>query len=190
VAEEVAMGLPEPKGEYVEQMLDQGGWPDVDEDSFHGRADKFMQVLGQVTEVLDGCLHHSGELFKGGIWSGGAAVTANGELQTRIDGLVTLQKGLSAVVAWHKYVAGSIAQAKSDISDNVDAAAQQIASLSEDSSLEDSERSSAIAEVVVRTRGANVSVVDETAAHLSIEDRFALPVIASNAPSLKTLQFW
>jgi len=157
------MVLPKPTGEYVEQMLDLGGWPDVDEDSFHSRAEKFTQVLGQVTAVLEGCLHQRGELFKGGIWSGHAAAAANGELQTRIDGLVTLQNGLAAVAAWHKYIAGSIAQAKSDISDNVDAANRQIVSLSEDLSLEDSERASAIAKVVGTTRGANVSLVDGTA---------------------------
>ncbi|WP_420714626.1 secretion protein EspK [Mycobacterium sp. Aquia_213] len=152
-----------PTGGFAEGMLDAGGWPDVAEDAFYNRAQQYMQVLRQVTEVLDTFRQQQGEIFVGGLWSGGAAGAANGELETNIDELVKLQNDLATAITWQRKVAGSIEQAKSDIGDNVDAAQRQINLIEQDSKLEPAERTAAINSVVSATHAANVSVLAGTA---------------------------
>jgi hypothetical protein len=158
------MSITRPTGGYAEQMLDPGGWPEVDEDAYYGRAREYTQVLRQVTEILETCRHQQGEVFfDGGAWSGAAASAANGELATNISELITLQNGLATVVTWQRYIAGSIVQAKSDISDNVEVAQKQIIALENDSTLDADERITAINTVVIATHGANLSLVAGTA---------------------------
>ncbi|WP_370495167.1 secretion protein EspK [Mycobacterium sp. pR1184] len=152
-----------PTGGFAEAMLDGGGWPDVAEDAFYDRARQYLQVLRQVTEVLDTFRQQQGEIFVSGVWSGSAAGTANGQIESNIDELVKLQNDLATAITWQRKVAGSIEQAKSDIGDNVEAAHRQINLIEQDSKLEPAERTAAINSVVAATRTANVSVVQGTA---------------------------
>ncbi|ULP40943.1 secretion protein EspK [Mycobacterium lentiflavum] len=157
------MGIVRPTGGFAEGMLDGGGWPDVAEDAFYDRARQYMQVLRQVTDVLDTFRQQQGEIFASGLWSGGAAAAANGQVESNIDELVTLQNDLATAITWQRKVAGSIEQAKLDIGDNVEAAHRQIKLIEQDSKLEPAERTAAINSVVAATRTANVSVVQGTA---------------------------
>ncbi|WP_442931635.1 secretion protein EspK [Mycobacterium sp. 050128] len=152
-----------PTGGFAEAMLDGGGWPDVAEDAFYDRAEQYMQVLRQVTEVLDTFRRQQGEIFASGLWAGGAAGAANGQVESNIDELVKLQNNLATAITWQRKVAGSIEQAKSDIGDNVDAANRQIKLIEQDSKLEPAERTAAINSVVAATHTANVGVVQGTA---------------------------
>lgn len=163
-------------------MLDADGWPDVDEDLFRDRADELAGVLRQVDDVTETCLRQRSEIFGDGIWSGGAAGAANAEFQTRIDGLTALRNGLSAVINWHRYVVDSIVQAKSDITDNLDGACQQINSLEDDSSLKASERENAIHKVVIAAHAANVSVVQGSAELILASKSMRPPSIALSDP--------
>lgn len=157
------MGMVRPTGGYTEQMLEPGGWPEIDEDAFYDRAQEYLQVLRQVTEVLETCKHERAELFDGGAWSGSAAGAANGELETNIGELVTLQNGLATVITWQRHIAMSIVQAKSDITDNVEAAQRRIDVLENDADLEPAQRTTAINTVVLAAHGANVGVIDVAA---------------------------
>ncbi|CDO86024.1 hypothetical protein AWC29_28715 [Mycobacterium triplex] len=172
------MGLAKPTGGYAEQMLVPGGWPDVDEQAYYDRAQEYLQVLRQVTDVLEACQSQRGEIFDGGTWSGSAADSANTQLGTLIDGLVTLQNGLATVITWHKYVAQTVVQAKSDITDNVVEAHRTIQKLETDSSLDDAERTEQINTVVTTTHGANVSIVDGTAAQILVSKSWKPPANA------------
>ncbi|MEE6136242.1 secretion protein EspK [Mycobacterium sp. 050128] len=172
------MGLAKPTGGYAEQMLVPGGWPDVDEQAYYDRAQEYLQVLRQVTDVLEACQSQRTELFDAESWSGTAAGAANGQLGTLIDGLVTLQNGLATVITWHKYVAQTIVQAKSDVIDNVVEAHRTIASLEKDSSLDEAERTQQINTVVTTTLGANVSIVDGTAAQIMVSKSWKPPANA------------
>jgi hypothetical protein len=157
------MGMAKPTGGYAQHMVDPGGWPEIDEDAFYHRAQHYTRALRQVTEVLQTCQHQQSEIFEGGIWLGSAAGAANRELATNIGELLTLQHGMATVISWQKYVAESIARAKSVISDNVQTAHKQIITIATDSSLDAAERSTAINNVLVAAYGANVSVVAGTA---------------------------
>ncbi|OBA71730.1 hypothetical protein A5641_10285 [Mycobacterium sp. 1554424.7] len=147
-------------------MLDPGGWPEVDEDALHDRAHEYTQALRQVTEVLETCQRQRGEIFDGGIWSGAAAGAANGELGTNIGELVRLQDALARVITWNRYVAAATVEAKTEISDNVEAADHQINVLENDANLDIAERTTAINTVVIATHEANVSVVAQAAEHI------------------------
>ncbi|WP_423790911.1 secretion protein EspK [Mycobacterium ahvazicum] len=152
-----------PTGGFAEAMLDGGGWPDVAEDAFYDRAQQYLQVLRQVTEVLDTFRRQQGEIFASGLWSGGAAGAANGRVESNIDELVKLQDDLATAITWQRKVAGSIEQAKSDIGDNVEAAHRRINLIEQDAKLEPAERTAAINSVVAATHTANVGVVQGTA---------------------------
>jgi hypothetical protein len=172
------MGVAKPAGEYAEQMLDPGGWPDVDEQAFYDRAQQYTQVLRQVTDVLQTCRHQQAQISDGGIWSGGAAGAANGELGTLIGELTTLQNGLATVVTWHKYVALTIVQAKSDVTDNVVEAHRTIDTLENDPSLDAAELTKQINTVMSTAYGANVSIVDGTAAQILVSKAWKPPANA------------
>lgn len=157
------MSMARPAGEYVEQMLDPGGWPQVDEDTFYDRAQQYGEVLRQVTDALRTCRQQHLEVFEGGVWSGGAADAADGELNAHIDQLMTLQSDLAAVITWHNHVAGLSAQAKSNITDNLEIAESEIRRLQNDPGLTAGERIAAINKLVGETHGANVSEVTDLA---------------------------
>jgi hypothetical protein len=157
------MNIAKPTGGYAEQMLEPGGWPELNEGALYDRADEYTEVLRRVTEILESCQHQQSEIFDGGAWSGGAANAANGELDTDIGELVTLQNGLATVITWERYAALSVVQAKSDITDNVELAHQQITVLERDSTLDAAERTTAINTVVMATYGANISVMEGAA---------------------------
>ncbi|MEM6108287.1 secretion protein EspK [Mycobacterium sp. 050272] len=172
------MGLAKPTGGYAEQMLVPGGWPDVDEQAYYDRAQEYLQVLRQVTDVLEACQSQRTALFDAESWSGSAAAAANSQLGTLIDGLVTLQNGLATVITWHKYVAQTVVQAKSDVIDNVVEAHRTIESLEKDSSLDEAERTQQINTVVTTTLAANVSIVDGTAAQIMVSKSWKPPANA------------
>src|SRR5689334_19809962 len=109
------MGIPRPTGEYAGQMLEPGGWPQANEDTFYERALEYNQVLRNVTDVMDSTRHQQVEVFEGGVWSGGAATAAHGALGDNLNQMSTLQDYLATVITWHRHIAGLIAQAKSDI---------------------------------------------------------------------------
>ena len=157
------MNIAKPTGRYAEQMLAPGGWPELNEGALYDRADEYTEVLRRVTEILESCRHQQSEIFDGGAWSGSAANAANGELDTDIGELLTLQNGLATVVTWERYAALSVVQAKSDISDNVELAHQRITVLERDSTLDPAERTTAINSVVMATYGANIGVMEGTA---------------------------
>ncbi|CQD17193.1 ESX-1 secretion-associated protein EspK [Mycobacterium lentiflavum] len=157
------MSIVKPTGQYAEQMLGPNGWPQVDEDTFYDRAREYTRVMSEITAVLEACQHEQISIFETGVWTGGAAGAAGGELATRIDELTTLQRHLARVVAWQRDIAGSVVRAKSEIGDNVELAHRQINELENDSRLEAAERTDAIDTLVSATLAANVGVVSDTA---------------------------
>ncbi len=157
------MGIGRPTGEYAGQMLEPGGWPEANEDTFYDRALEYNQVLRKVTDVMDSCRHQQVEVFEGGVWSGGAANAANGALGTNLNQMSTLQDYLATVITWHRHIAGLLVQAKSDIGNNVDGAQREISILENDPELDADERMAAIEALVRATHEANASLVAETA---------------------------
>ncbi|RFD27260.1 secretion protein EspK [Mycobacterium uberis] len=157
------MGILRPTGEYAERMLDPGGWPDANEDTFYDRAQEFSQVLWKVTDVLETTRYQKSLVFDSGIWSGGAANAASGALGMNVNQLMMLQDYLTTAITWHRHIAGLIAQAKSDIGNNVDEAHRDIIVLENDAKMNADERATVINQLVNSTYVANVSVVSDAA---------------------------
>ncbi|WP_051465164.1 hypothetical protein [Mycobacterium genavense] len=61
------MGMVRPTGGFAAGMLDGGGWPDVAEDAFYDRAQQYVQVLRQTTDVLDTLRQQRSEIFVSGL---------------------------------------------------------------------------------------------------------------------------
>jgi hypothetical protein len=157
------MGIARPAGEYAEQMISPGGWPEVDEATLSARAEEFAGVSRQLGAVLDSCAQQKMQVFEGGIWSGTAADAANGALGRNIDQLTALKSDAEDAIRWHNQIAGVIADAKSTISDNVEAANASITALQNDKALDADERTAAINWVIATTYGGNTGLVAATA---------------------------
>ena len=50
----VATTIPKPAGPYAEEMLEGGGWPEVDETVLSDRGDQLVQHLRQLTSSCSG----------------------------------------------------------------------------------------------------------------------------------------
>ena len=157
------MGIARPAGEYAEQMISPGGWPEVDESTLSARAEEFAGISRQLGAVLDSCAQQKMQVFEGGIWSGDAADAANGALGRNIDQLTALKSDAEDATRWHNQIAGVIADAKSAISDNVEAANASITALQNDKALDADERTAAINWVIATTYGGNTGLVAATA---------------------------
>ena len=157
------MGIAQPAGEYAEQMISPGGWPEVDEATFAARSEEFAGVSRQLGVVLDSSAQQRMQVFEGGIWSGGAADAANDAFGRNIDQLTALKSDADDANRWHNQIAGVIADAKSAITDNVEAASATITELQNDIALDADERTAAINRVITTTHGANTGLVAATA---------------------------
>ena len=157
------MGIARPTGEYAEQMISAGGWPEVDEATFAARSEEFTGVSRQLGAVLDSSAQQKMQVFEGGIWSGAAADAANDALGRNIDQLTALKSDADDATRWHNRIAGVIAEAKSAITDNVEAANTTIATLQNNPTLDADERTAAINRVIATTNGANTGLVAATA---------------------------
>src|SRR5256885_2082730 len=109
----------------------EGGSPRADEDTLYQRAQSFYAVLHQGTDV-PAARHQQVEVFHGGIWTGGAAGAANGALGTNLNEMGTLQDYLATVITWHQHIGNLIAEAKSEIGNNVDGTHREISILEND----------------------------------------------------------
>ena len=157
------MGIARPAGEYAEQMISPGGWPEVDEATFAARSEEFAGVSRQLGVVLDSSAQQRMQVFEGGIWSGTAADAANNALGGNIDQLTALKSDADDATRWHNQIAGVITDAKSAITDNVEAASATITELQNDPALDADERTAAINRVITTTYGANTGLVTATA---------------------------
>src|SRR5262245_52722348 len=137
------MGLAGPTRKHAEEMLGPDGWAEVEENAHYDRAERYMQVLRQVSQALDNCIRERLDNFDSGGWSATASFAANGRVGTLIVAMATLQGGLVSVITWHRYIAGSIRHAKSDIYDNVEFAHTRIDALENDKRLTDAQRTAA-----------------------------------------------
>ena len=157
------MAIARPAGGFAEQMISPGGWPEVDEATFAARSEEFAGVSRRLGAVLDSCAQQKMQVFEGGIWSGTAADAADGALGRNIDQLTGLRNDADDANRWHNQIAGVIAEAKSAITDNVEAASATITELQNDPALDADERTAAINRVIATTYGANTGLVAATA---------------------------
>lgn len=169
------MGIPRPAGEFAGRMLDPGGWPQSDEDTFYDRAQEYNDVLRRVTVLLEITQRQRSEIFEGGMWSGSAASAADSALSANIGQMRTLQDDLATVITWHRHIAGLIVQAKSDIGDNVDGAQRQIDVLKKDLRLTEAQRDAAINSLIAESYRTNTALVEETAEQVLASTYFKPP---------------
>src|SRR4051812_46394404 len=112
------MGEPRPTGEYVDQMLAGGGWPDIEEDSLSDRAEIWRGRLYEVNGVSQGWKTKQGQLFgPGAAWTGDSSDLANGAVDKNIANMQGLQDQLVKVITWYNHVAGIVAEVKQRIAE-------------------------------------------------------------------------
>ncbi|MBI5336549.1 MAG: hypothetical protein HZB45_02550 [Mycolicibacterium rufum] len=78
------MGLGKVAGEYIEEMTEPMGWPDIDETLLRQRANDLLSLRNEVAGVLSKWHSQSAAIFEGGAWSGSAAQAGNASVSQRI----------------------------------------------------------------------------------------------------------
>ena len=81
------MGIGKADGEYIEEMTEPAGWPDIDESSIRDRADAMLLVRNETHFVCNDWKSHHGQIFASGSWSGNAANAANNAVAIIINTL-------------------------------------------------------------------------------------------------------
>jgi hypothetical protein len=153
------MGMGKPSGEYVEEMTEPSGWPEVDETALYDRAAELLPRRDALFWVTETWRRYQGEIFGSDIWTGSAADAANGAVQSRIGEMTTLQRHLEKTIAWYGLIASIVEQAKSTVTNNIAEAQKTIQDVRVNPDLDENEREAFIDAFVIAQHALNVSVV-------------------------------
>lgn len=123
------MGIDKFPGEYIEEMTEPTGWPDIDEDSLTNRANDFLNLRNGVHGAAAFWQAQLNHIIDGGIWSGGAANAGNASMQQRISEMNSLSEHLGKSFAYYNLTAEIVAQTKNSINRNLQAAQTVIGDL-------------------------------------------------------------
>ena len=85
------MGMGKPDVEFVEEMTEPSGWPDIDEDVLKQRAADLTGVRARLVGTLAAWRRQRDAIGDGGIWSGSAASAAGTSLDTQISKMAALE---------------------------------------------------------------------------------------------------
>lgn len=88
------MGIEKAPGEYITEMTEPTGWPDIDEDLLTKRATDLTTKSTQLLWVLEKWETQHSELTSGSVWSGSAADAGTGAVKSRIAQMHSLRNHL------------------------------------------------------------------------------------------------
>ncbi len=123
------MGISKIPGEFVEEMTEPLGWPDIDETGLQERATEFLGLRNNVSWTTTSWRERRSQVFDGGIWSGRGAEAGSTSIQQRINEMDTLETHLGKGYAYYNLVAGIVTQTKTVINRNLAAANSKIQEL-------------------------------------------------------------
>src|SRR5688500_5866243 len=98
------MGFSKPTGKFAAQMLEPGGWPDLDEAEFLSRASLLTSKLQELVSKLESWLSEQTEVSSGGIWSGSGANAGSVAIQRSIDDMSNQQAKLARAIGWLNHI--------------------------------------------------------------------------------------
>src|SRR4051794_24175597 len=187
------MGEPKPTGEYVDQMLAGGGWPDIDEDSLSDRAETWRRKLGEVNGVSQEWNTQQRRLFgSGAAGAGDSSEAANGAVVKNIASMQQVQDQLVNAITWYNHVAGIVTEVKKQIADYVSEAQAAVQTIKSTPGMKPEERDAAIEAIIQTVNGVNRSVVSSAVAFTSfgnwkpsadaLDQLLKVPAPAGNSP--------
>lgn len=101
----ITLGIDKAKGEYIEQMTEPYGWPDIDEENLRTRARAFETKASEILWVRDSWERQRTSIFDGGVWSGSAASAGNSAIRQTLGQMSSTQTHLEKALAWYDLIA-------------------------------------------------------------------------------------
>lgn len=184
------MGVARPTGQYAEEMLSNGAWPEVDEDTLSDRAQTLAEKLRQVTLVLESWAHEQAELFTSETWSGSAAEAAAVKVTEVIASLRDQQHDLAKAILWYRATTAAVVTTKGTVVANVETAQADISAILATQAF-NPDWESQLESTVATAQSANHAVVANAAALVAPVDfrppRFEMNKLIKISGNRKTL---
>ena len=162
------MGIEKIAGEYIQEMTEPSGWPDIDENILFARANELLELRNAVSAAVDQWNREYSSIFESGSWRGSGAEAGGSSIQTSLRAMSQLQNHLAKGYAYYNMVAGLVAQAKTTINQNLQSAQEMIQTIRETPGLDEQSKEEIIRGYVLSQRGLNASVVVSGASQVSI----------------------
>ncbi len=159
------MSVAKPTGPHAEEMLEPGGWPDVDESTLTQHVTELTTTLQQLTSVNETWMTQQAELTAPTTWAGGGATAAGTAITGAERTLAEKQADTAKNMLWCTSTAATVAATKTTIAANVTAAQAEITALETPPIAKDSQ--SQIQQIINSTRSLNQSAVTEAAAQVA-----------------------
>ena len=134
------MGIEKLAVEFVEEMTEPSGWPDIDETDLQSRATEFIQLRDRVNGVVGDWRAKQNQIFEGGVWSGGGADAGRSSLQQRMDEMSSLEQHLGKAHAYYNMLGQLVMDAKALVNQNLQNAQQIIQAIRNAPDLDEGEK--------------------------------------------------
>lgn len=138
------MGIGKFAGEYVEEMTEPAGWPDIDETELQERAAEFLNMRNQIEAVVTNWRQQQGQVFEGGIWVGQGADAGRSSIQQRVGDMTSLQEHLGKAFAFYTLATGVVEQTKMAVNANLQNAQQIIQDIRQIPNIDDATKNGLI----------------------------------------------
>ena len=172
------MGIGKIVGEYIDEMTEPNGWPEIDESSLAARAQEYLRLRNQVSAVAENWRDSQSQIFGGGVWSGRGADAGNAALEKRIAELNALAEHLGKGYAYLNMVAGIVEKTKMMINGNLQNAQATIQAIRSTPNLDPSAIEEAVKAYVISQHALNTSDILAFAAQIPTFGQWVVPASA------------
>ena len=153
------MGIAKAEGEFITEMTEPGGWPDIDEVQLRLRSAALVVAACKLLGVIGAFRDNHSKIFSTGAWSGNAADVAGNSLNSRIREMEAIHRQIEKAIAWYDLVSTTVEQTKIAINGNLDEAQEKFAEIRRDPEMKPAEKDAAIQTKVASTNGLNTGLV-------------------------------
>jgi hypothetical protein len=158
------MSIPRPVDGYKGQMTTPpDAWPETDEDALQNHANDLASTQTQLQKPLDKWRLTRTQIFDGSTWFGRGSKGASAEVDARIKAMQSIDDDLSKAITFFHNASTSVLKAKQHIIAICDQAQQEIDGLDDQDFKDDSDRQSAIREIVDAAHDLNTATVASAA---------------------------
>lgn len=177
------MGLGKITGEYIEEMTEPNGWPDIDEDALRQRANTLIALRNQVNAASISWTTQHKAIFDGGVWAGRGAEAGSSSVQESISQMSFLEIHLAKSFAYYNSLAQTIAATKTLINQNLQNAQQMIQAIRSTPGLDEASKEDLVKGYVLSQHAVNTAEVLAMAGDVTMFSTWQAPSKAIPPPS-------
>jgi hypothetical protein len=167
------MSIPRPVDGYKGQMTTPpDAWPESDEDALQNHATELGSTQTRLRQPLDKWRLTRTQIFDGSTWFGSASKGASAEVDARINAMQSIDDDLSKAITFFHNASTSVLNAKKHIVAVCDQAQQEIDGLADQDFKDDSDRQSAVREIVDAAHDLNTVTVSAAADAIAASKEF------------------